>query len=68
MSGQRYGSPLAHARMAQGLCPECGKAARMHSGDPRFWVRDPLGCSLLPRGVIERVNQYRADRAAEAGP
>ena len=63
---QRYHSPVAHERMANNLCPECGLPAAVHSGDIRFWVR-PSGCSLLPYGVTERIEQFKADQA-EATP
>lgn len=60
---QRYVTPLAQERMADGKCPECGTAPETHDNDPRFWVR--LGCDLLPHGVVERIEQYRADRAGQ---
>jgi hypothetical protein len=64
MSAQRYTAPLAHERMDAGLCPECGGTASNHLDDNRFWL--PRTCDLLPRGVEERVLQYRADKEAEA--
>ncbi len=60
---QRYTSPASRERMAAGTCPECGKPAEAHSGDPRFWI--PRACDLLPHGVTERIGQYQADQAGE---
>ncbi|KXO90959.1 Uncharacterised protein (plasmid) [Tsukamurella tyrosinosolvens] len=60
---QRYLTPAAHERMAAGTCPECGYRAEEHSDDPRFWTpRGASGCSLLPRGVTERIEAYLRDR------
>lgn len=58
---QRYTAAVAHERMASGTCPECGLPPEQHSGEVRFWLR-PQGCDLLPRGVAERIEQYRTDR------
>lgn len=62
---QRYQSPVALERMAANLCPECGEPADAHSPNPLFWQRDPLGCSLLPEGVRDRIAQAAADRERE---
>lgn len=58
---QRYTHPTALERMDSGLCPECGEAEEQHLNDPRFWM--PRRCDLLPRGVRERIEQRRSDRA-----
>lgn len=59
---QRYSSPLAHQRMSDGTCPECGHRAEAHSDDPRFWIpRGVTGCSLLTHGVTDRIAAYLAD-------
>lgn len=58
---QRYTSPVAHERMAKRMCPECGEPPEAHSTERRFWMRDPLSCSLRPDGVTDRINQYRLD-------
>jgi hypothetical protein len=56
---QRYSSPIAQARMANGLCPECGEKPDDHGG------RGGPGCSLRDDGVAHRIQQYREDLAAE---
>ena len=61
MSAQRYTSPNALSRMASGLCPECGNAVVAHSNDIRFWV--PRTCDLTIQGVVDRIEQFKADRA-----
>jgi hypothetical protein len=58
---QKYREPIAHERMAAGTCPECGKPAEQHSSSPNFWERGFGQCDLLPRGVTERIEQYRTD-------
>ena len=63
MSAQRYSHPTALQRMGNGLCPECGEASSAHLDDPRFWL--PRRCDLMPHGVVERINQYEADRAED---
>jgi hypothetical protein len=62
---QRYTDPRARKRMDDGTCPECGETADEHSGRVEFWLRGP-GCDLLPRGVTERIEQYRQDAATQA--
>lgn len=57
---QRYTHPVALSRMAIGMCPECGELPDEHSQVREFWLRS--GCDLLPDGVTERINQYRADQ------
>lgn len=64
MSAQRYVDPLAHDRMAHGLCPECAEPADAHNSDGRFWI--PRRCSLLPVGVAERIEQYQLDQGESA--
>ena len=68
MSVQRYRSGIAHERMEQGLCPECGKPAAEHSSRVEFWLRPGAftSCDLLPHGVEERIAQYVEDRDAAA--
>lgn len=61
MSAQRYAPGVAHKRMAADTCPECGEPAGEHLNDNRFWM--PRRCDLLPHGVVERIEQYRADVA-----
>lgn len=61
---QRYPGQTAHARMEQGFCPECGQQPESHSTSPLFWTRFPGDCDLLPAGVTERIEQYRADKEA----
>lgn len=63
---QRYHSEIARERMAAGKCPECGQPAEAHSPDNRFWIPRPFDCSLLPVGVTERIEQYRADETKRA--
>jgi hypothetical protein len=60
MSAQRYSDQLALDRMAEGLCPECGKIDYEHLDDNRYWI--PRRCSLLPRGVTDRIEQFNSDR------
>lgn len=62
---QRYTSPIALERMADGKCPECGTAPEDHSNDQRFWARDFSQCLLLQFGVTDRIEQHRADRAGQ---
>lgn len=57
---QRYTHPVALERMAAGNCPECGETPGNHSASVQFWVR-PAGCSLIPAGVRERIEQYQED-------
>lgn len=57
---QRYSSPTAHERMAEGLCPECGESPHAHSQSQFFWLR-PAGCDLTPEGVNDRVAQHQQD-------
>jgi hypothetical protein len=57
----RYNPGVAHERMEQGLCPECGEPASHHNPDPRFWI--PRNCDLLPAGVDGAIAQFRADRS-----
>ena len=59
MSTQRYSSPVARERMGRGRCPECGEPPEHHLDDIRFWI--PRSCSLLTRGVIDRIDQYKTD-------
>lgn len=59
MSAQRYKHPVARERMSHSLCPECGLAATTHGDDVRFWI--PRACDLTFRGVVDRIEQYRAD-------
>lgn len=54
---QTYTGTLARKRMENGMCPECGYAPEEHTDDYRFWI--PRTCSLLPRGVIERIKAAR---------
>jgi hypothetical protein len=65
---QRYTSPVAHARMADDRCPECGNAPESHMDDTSisFLIGLAGGCNLLPRGVAERIEQYRADAKEDA--
>ena len=58
---QRYTHALALERMSEGSCPECGRLAEDHSLETAFWIRFD-SCSLLPKGVVERIVQYREDR------
>lgn len=58
---QRYHDDQAHLRMEQGLCPECGGKPEEHDTSMNFWERPLSGCSLLPRGVKDRIQQYRED-------
>lgn len=62
MSAQRYTDPVARGRMVRGLCPECGEEVGKHVDDSRFWI--PRVCTLLPRGVEERLEQFIADGGA----
>ena len=55
---QRYTSPVARKRMADGKCPECGEPPSTHTG----WG-GPHGCGLTDGGVAERIAQYHADYA-----
>lgn len=61
---QRYRPGVAHERMAEGNCPECGESPERHLDDVRFWT--PRKCDLLPVGVSDRISQYRADITAES--
>lgn len=54
VSEQRYTDPRALARMAEGLCPECGHAPSRHDG----WG-GPAGCGLTDHGVAARIAAYR---------
>lgn len=59
---QRYRDPVAQERMAAGTCPECAEPPERHSDSPLFWERGWFHeCSLLPRGVQERIVQYHED-------
>lgn len=60
---QRYHLPVAHDRMAQNLCPECGAAPDTHSNDQRFWI--PRGCDLTRVGVEDRIAAYVYDTTRE---
>jgi hypothetical protein len=60
---QRYRPGIAHERMADNRCPECGAFAEDHLDDSRFWM--PRNCDLLPRGVTDRIEQYLADQKEE---
>ena len=62
---QRYHDDMSHWRMDNGNCPECGEKPAQHLSDSRFWI--PRNCSLLPQGVTERIEQYKADRAVRGG-
>lgn len=57
MSAQRYSGATARARLAAGLCPECGSPAGDHTG-----AGGP-GCNLTDNGVAGRIAQYQADAA-----
>jgi hypothetical protein len=61
---QRYAPGIAHERMAEDRCPECGEFASAHLDNPAFWL--PRRCDLLPSGVADRIDQYRRDVAEEA--
>jgi hypothetical protein len=43
--------------MRANLCPECDQPAEAHLDDNRFWM--PRTCSLLPKGVTERIEWQR---------
>lgn len=57
---QTYTDPLAHARMDDGNCPECGAPERAHTG----W--GSARCSLTDTGVAQRIHQYAQDKKREA--
>ena len=59
---QTYPVGIAHERMEKNTCPECGQAPDSHIDDGRFWI--PRRCDLIPRGVWDRIEQYRTDKAA----
>lgn len=59
---QKYTSPRSLKAMANDLCPECESPAQEHSGDIRFWVRDPLGCTLTPAGVSSRIDAFKESK------
>lgn len=62
---QTYRDDRGLAWMRHGLCPECGERPEGHSGAQEFWLRDPLRCDLLPRGVMDRIaKQNELDGAA----
>ena len=64
---QRYTGKIAHERMTQGNCPECGNPPEQHSSDNRFWIPSVCGFGGLTReGVEDRIAQYRADIEAGA--
>lgn len=53
--GQQY--PLrstAAARLARGVCPECGAPVGMHDG-----LGGPHGCTLTDNGVAQRIHDYK---------
>lgn len=61
---QRYRPGIWQDRMREGNCPECGEAPERHGDDNRFWVPNGslgLGCSLMRRGVEERIAQFVKD-------
>lgn len=64
MSAQRYTSPAAQKRMADGRCPECGKAPDEHTTEMLYLGP---GCDLRTDGVTERIKQYRSDQEAADG-
>lgn len=55
---ERYTHPISVKWMDQGLCPECGKLAESHSDSALFRLR-PQMCSLVPRDVEDRIEQYQ---------
>jgi tRNA(Ile2) C34 agmatinyltransferase TiaS len=59
VSAQTYKHPLALARLRAGTCPECGGTVESHGNDNRFWMPGNQGCSLLERGVRERIDWQR---------
>jgi len=66
VSAQSYADPIARKWMAGGRCPECGQSPRQHSNDSRFWI--PRACSLLERGVLDRIAQYDSEVSRVSGP
>ena len=62
---QSYTHPVARERMASGLCPECGLLPETHVNDTRFWI--PRRCDLLPAGVVDRIEHYKASVCPECG-
>ena len=63
---QRYRPGVAHERMADGCCPECGKLPEAHAGE---WSVPAMfaPCNLLVHGVIDRIEQYRSDSTTPTG-
>lgn len=65
MSAQTYTHPIAIDRMRAGTCPECGGAPRAHGNDTRFWAPVNQSCSLMERGVVERI-EHQLDELSTA--
>ncbi len=57
---QRYGSEVAHSRMAANTCPECGQEPDRHLESPAFWL--PRHCDLMPSGVRDRIAAFHNDK------
>lgn len=60
--GQRYPAGVAHLRMQDGKCPECGGLPSIHAVRGNMWDPWMQTCNLLRRGVEERIEQYEQDR------
>lgn len=56
---QTYTAPVAIERMRAGNCPECGSTPESHTDDVHFWIPRSHDCSLLPHGVVERIDYQR---------
>lgn len=55
---QVYTHPVAHTRMSEGQCPECGQDPDRHLHSSAFWL--PRRCDLTRAGVVDRIDAFNA--------